>query len=86
MITKREIRDARIQLLVTPSKAKLMKSLAAAAGVSVNEIINIAIDRLINEETKHDTPAFRSLLAGIKASPDGSPEHQLSVEEVIKDL
>lgn len=84
MITKREIRDARIQLLVTPSKMKMMKALAAAACVSVNELINIAVDRLIDEETKHNTPSFRSIFDGIKAAQNDFPEHQICVEEYLK--
>ena len=82
MIHKREIRDCRIQLLTTPTKAKIMKTLASAAGVSVNELINIAIDRLIETETAHDTPAFRSIFDEQKTSLKNS-EHQLDVEEVI---
>lgn len=84
MITKREIRDVRVQLLVTPSKMTVAKALAKAAGVSVNELFNIALDRLIAQESAHDTPVFRSILADVQADQT-SHEHQLSVEEVIKD-
>lgn len=45
-----ETRSRRVQVLVTPTMHEALKELSASTGVSVNEIINVALSNYLGEK------------------------------------